>query len=653
MPNTITKTIVTISLASLVVFFGAALVPALTLGGISYTGSTAFADGDGCGDGGSDGSGSDSGGSDSSGASSGGGGEGGGYTDTGYVAPVILTYNPAPTCVLNASNSSIVAGNSTVLSYVTANATTASISSIGSVSISGSYGVSPSVTTTYIMTVSGAGGTATCSRTITVTAATPAPTCTLTANPVSVGYNGSSTLSWSTNNATSASINQGIGSVMLSGGYSLSNISGTRTYTMTVSGPGGTNTCQTTVIADSVSNTLPTCSISASPSSVSYGGTTYLSWNTSNATNATLTDVGGVALSGSYAMSGIYGTRTYTLTVTGNGGSNSCSTTVYVQNQASTVPTCSLDSTSVTTQGGQATLYWSTNNATSVSISGIGSVATSGSYMVYPSGTTTYVLSAYGNGGSVSCTKTITVNTYPTYYDTPSCSLTVTPAIVYNNGGATLNWTTANATYVTLDNGIGQVGTSGSYSLGQVTGTRTYTMTVSGNNGTRTCTVNVVSAQNVNTGTSSGTVLGASTGGPTCGIVVRPTTISGGQMATLAWYAQNASSVTINGIGSVANSGTYAIAPSQTTTYNMTVRGYSGEVRTCDATILVSATGAYYPQVPTNNSGIVLGASTEDILPLREVPYTGAEDVIYPMFIVALALTAFYGVSRMGKQVYA
>lgn len=487
----------------------------------------------------------------------------------------------------------------------------------------------------------------------TVAHAAVVPTCTLTASAPSVGYNGSSTLSWSTTDATSATLDQGIGSVMVFGGYALSNLTGTRTYTMTVYGPGGSNTCSTTV-AVAQGNTTPTCSISVNPNSVVYGGTASIAWNSTNAVNASLSDIGAVATSGSYTLGAQYTSKTYTLTVTGqNGSTNSCSTTVNVSGQSySTAPTCTLDSTTTTSVGGQAQLYWSTNNATAVSISGIGSVATSGSYTIYPGSTTTYILTAYGNGGSVNCTRTVTINsTYPNYYDVPTCSLTSTPAVVYNNGFATLNWNTTNATYVTIDNGIGQVSPNGTHALGQIYGSRTYTLTATGPAGSRTCTTTVASQNAVASTNQYGTVLGASTGGPTCGIVVRPTQITGGQMATVAWYTQNASSVYINGIGSVAASGTYAIAPNQTTTYSMTVRGYNGEVRTCDATIAVSSTGAYYPY--NNNGGLVLGASTDDILPLRNVPYTGAEDVIYPLFVVALGLTAFYGASRMGKMVYA
>jgi hypothetical protein len=38
-------------------------------------------------------------------------------------------------------------------------------------------------------------------------------------------------------------------------------------------------------------------------------------------------------------------------------------------------------------------------------------------------------------------------------------------------------------------------------------------------------------------------------------------------------------------------------------------------------------------------------------VPLTRVPYTGAEDYIYPLFIAAFMLTAFYGAMKMQKRI--
>src|SRR3989344_2702475 len=132
------------------------------------------------------------------------GGDPGGGRDPDFNPPIV--YNPKPSCSISANPSSIQSG------------------------------VSPDVTKTYKLTVTGPGGTANCKTTITVQEQQP-PSCTISADPSSVQYGGSSTLTWNSTNATSASINQGIGSVALNGSNVVSSLLNTRAYTMTVTGP--------------------------------------------------------------------------------------------------------------------------------------------------------------------------------------------------------------------------------------------------------------------------------------------------------------------------------------------------------------------------------------------------------------------------------
>ena len=66
------------------------------------------------------------------------------------------------------------------------------------------------------------------------------------ADPQSITYGESSTLAWTTTNADSISIDQGIGSVGVSGSITVSPTE-TTTYTITATGPGGTATSSVTV----------------------------------------------------------------------------------------------------------------------------------------------------------------------------------------------------------------------------------------------------------------------------------------------------------------------------------------------------------------------------------------------------------------------
>jgi peptidoglycan-associated lipoprotein len=77
-------------------------------------------------------------------------------------------------------------------------------------------------------------------------------------------------------------------------------------------------------------------------------------------------------------------------------------------------PTASLTASPETIDKGQSsTLTWKTENATDVSIDGIGAVQPSGSQSVSPTESTTYTLSAKGPGGTQTATARVTVNAPP------------------------------------------------------------------------------------------------------------------------------------------------------------------------------------------------------------------------------------------------
>jgi peptidoglycan-associated lipoprotein len=77
-------------------------------------------------------------------------------------------------------------------------------------------------------------------------------------------------------------------------------------------------------------------------------------------------------------------------------------------------PTATLAATPNAIQQGQSTdLTWSTDNATEVTINGLGTVPASGSRTVQPTESTTYQLSAKGPGGSADASARVTVTTPP------------------------------------------------------------------------------------------------------------------------------------------------------------------------------------------------------------------------------------------------
>lgn len=192
-----------------------------------------------------------------------------------------------PTVSLSASPGSIISGQSSTLTWNSQYAVSGTISPINyniSPVSSGTKVVYPTSNTTYTVNVNGVpNGGKTASATTSVTVYTP-PNTTLSVSPTSIPQGGSATLTWNTTgDASSASINQGVGSVPLSSTTTVSPTS-TTTYTISVSGSGGSDsdTATLTVVPP------PTASISASPDPLPFGTNVTLTYNSTNSTVVSL-----------------------------------------------------------------------------------------------------------------------------------------------------------------------------------------------------------------------------------------------------------------------------------------------------------------------------------------------------------------------------
>jgi peptidoglycan-associated lipoprotein len=74
---------------------------------------------------------------------------------------------------------------------------------------------------------------------------------------------------------------------------------------------------------------------------------------------------------------------------------------------------------------------------------------------------------------------------------------------------------------------------------------------------------------------------------PTVALSASPDTIQQGQSTTLTWTTQNATAVSITGLGTVPASGTRRVTPPDSTTYELTAKGAGGE-RETDARVTVN-----------------------------------------------------------------
>lgn len=176
----------------------------------------------------------------------------------------------------------------------------------------------------------------------------------------------------------------------------------------------------------------PLVGLTATPSSITLGNSSTLSWNSSFTTSCTGTGFStGGARNGSVIVSPTV-TTTYHVTCQGtNGESDSASRTVTVTAAPPPVPTASLSATPTSiTSGGSSTLTWSSTNATSCTGSGFTAGATSGSTSVSPSATTQYGVTCNGSSSSATAYQTVTV-TAPSF--SASCTASPSPAATGEN----------------------------------------------------------------------------------------------------------------------------------------------------------------------------------------------------------------------------
>jgi len=255
--------------------------------------------------------------------------------------------------------------------------------------------------------------------------------------------------------------------------------------------------------------------------------------------------------------------------------------------------------------GESSTLSWTVVGATAVSIDqGIGNVALSGNWVVMPSATTIYTLTATSASGiSTRATAQVIVTGTPAPTPAPSGLpvvnyFTADPPSIIVGDLATLSWNVSNATSVTIDHGVGTFASSGN-ALVSPAMTTTYILTATNAAGSATATAQVI-------------VSGAPS--PPAGLPVinyftaDPQIISAGSSTTLSWNVSNATSVSIDpGVGSVGSVGTASVSPMSSTSYTLTAVNAYGVF---SLTIGVLVTAA--PPAPVEHTVTLFSEAAED-----------------------------------------
>lgn len=329
----------------------------------------------------------------------------------------------APVCTLSASAASVLPGTAVTLSWTTRNVTSATIDhSVGNATpvAAGSRATTVNVNTTYTLTGIGSNGqTVTCSAPVTVTPVTNAPACTLTASATSVAPGSAVTLSWTSQNLTSASIDQGVGNATpLASGSRSATVNANTTYTFTGTGTNGqTVTCSAPVTV-TTTTPAPSCTLSASASTVSRGASVDLTWTTTNAASGSIDQGVGAAtpILGGTKSAVVNADTTYTLTVLGNNGSTiTCAAPVTITTGGGGGPSCVLTADPTTVRnGGATTLTWGGVDIVSVFIDNDVGTTTgpSGSQSVTVNGVGTHTYTGIfrtTSGTNLTCTAVVTV----------------------------------------------------------------------------------------------------------------------------------------------------------------------------------------------------------------------------------------------------
>ncbi len=418
------------------------------------------------------------------------------------------------------------------------------------------------------------------------------PVVTLSADTPNIQPSTSSTLTWTSQYATSCTVSDGVSFTAsgLSGTkVSTPSLTSTTTYTLTCTGFNNSTTTATatvTVVPPPVIG-----SFSANPSSISSGGASTLSWIATNATSCTISGVGAVTPGGgvltSTTVTSITATTMYTLTC-----QNSLSVAVSSLPVTVTVvppPVIgqfSANPTSIS-GGGSSTLSWTATNAASCAISGVGAVtpgagALTSTTVMSIAATTMYTLTCQNSLGIAVSSLPVTVTVVPP----PQITTFTAPASVLSATSPTLVWVASNAT------GCAIAATPGTYSVSSlavsgtitnapaITTATTYTLTCSNS-------ISVTTSLSVTVNVVTPPVIGSFT--------VSPASVTSGSSPVISW-ASNAMSCAIASSGSfsasgLAGSGTLTAAPiNAPTTYTLACSNAAGGVTATATATPVSVT---------------------------------------------------------------
>lgn len=354
----------------------------------------------------------------------------------------------------------------------------------------------------------------------------------------------------------------------------------------------------------------PTVTIAATPSTITLGQSSNLTWSSTNATTCTASGTwfGSETPSGTLIVSPqAVGTYPYALTCAGPGGTISSSATLTVT--AAPAPSVFVSvSPSTITLGQSAMVTWSSTNATTCVANSAwsGNQSTSGSLTVTPgaAGGFAYSLTCTGTGGTGNGAAALIVNpAQPPPPSAPTVTVGISPGSITVGQSAMLTWSSTNATACTADSAwSGGQATSGTLTVSPASaGGYAYSLTCTGAGGAANGAVALVVSPAPPPASDA----------PTVTISISPTTITIGQSATLTWSSTNATSCVADSAwtGAQPTSGTLSVTPTSTGgyAYSLSCTGAAGTMNDAVGLAVVAAPAT------TSNTGGKSGGGGVDI----------------------------------------
>ncbi len=304
-------------------------------------------------------------------------------------------------------------GQNATLSWSVLNADSVSISGIGDVPASGSRTISPTATTTYILSAKSSVNEETATTTVVVNSAR-FQSCFV--SPTNIRAGETATLSRQSNGSTGVSISPNIGVVGASGSVSVSPTTNT-TYTLTTTGAGTADSCTVSLGVNLAGGPggggnggrVPdVVRFRATPILFENGGSTTLEWAVDDADTVTISGLGTVPSFGSRVIKPTEPTS-YLLTATNANGT----TTTRIFVNVYTVPLTKItsfvaDKPTVAMPGEKVRLTCNTTGAVTVMIANAQFYGNSPTLEAFPPRDTTYTCIATNPNGQTE-TQTLTV----------------------------------------------------------------------------------------------------------------------------------------------------------------------------------------------------------------------------------------------------